>query len=151
MVAGMRLYAKGEENFDDGTAKAAAAARETPGAEATPKPAEPTDLGEIDDPPPAGSTEKPEKPKRGDLYPDPDGGADGSGNPARLPDRDGGGGNPTTIWDENGGGGDPTTIWDENGGGGNPTTTGQFMATTALTGRGLLAGVMQVVPSSFAF
>jgi hypothetical protein len=93
---------------------------------------------------------KPGEPKHTDLYPDPDG--TGGGHPTQLPDSDGsGGGNPTTLWDENGGGGNPTTLWDENGGGGNPTTTAEFLTAVALTGPGLLAGITQVGPATFAF
>jgi len=124
---------------------------------ADPKPADPKPA----DPKPADP--KPEQPQHSDLYPDPDG--TGIGNPTKLPDYDGSGGggptmlpvgegsggNPTTILDENGGGGNPTTVWDENGGGGTPTTKGKFVTATVLTGRGLLAGVVQVGPSTFAF
>ncbi len=117
------------------------------GSTPAPKPDEPVSVPVITRPP----DPKPEEPKHTDLYPDPDGGG-GGGNPTQLPDFDGsGGGNPTTLWDENGGGGNPTTLWDENGGGGNPTTKAEFATTTVLTGRGLLAGVVQVGPATFAF
>ena len=108
----------------------------------------PIDVHKLPDAKPKPEEPKPEEPKHNDLYPDPDG--TGGGNPTRLPDSEGGGGNPTTIWDENGGGGNPATIWDENGGGGNPTTA-KFVNATVLTGPGLLAGVVQVGPATFAF
>jgi hypothetical protein len=97
------------------------------------------------------------------LYPDPDGGG-GTGDPTQLPDSDGKGGgkpntvfaglvsgNPAALWDENGGGGTPTTIWDKEGsGGGTPTTAGRSLTVPMLAGPGLLAGIVQVGPATFA-
>lgn len=123
---------------------------------------------------PAKHPPPPEEPKKKDIYPDPYG--TGGGNPTQLWDEDGGGGRPDTIWDdengggrpntlprEDGGGGRPNTIWDEEGGG-RPDTVwafhggGQVAATagiveettTLLAGPGLMAGFVQVGPSTFA-
>ena len=104
---------------------------------------------------------KPEKPQRGDLYPDPLGG--GGGNPTQSPAFDEqGGGRPNTMPDYEGhGGGTPNTIfgkpdgaasiWDETYGGHGPTVRPQTFSIPALVGPGLMAEVVQVGPTAIRY